>query len=220
MSVIPYTPADFSFCWADVLAVIKREPGWIWLQHLDLLKNDGESVSVAPTLVPYIVQSSPKSRPISQQELDDRLAAQNAMANLAEEYVVTIEKARLRNAGLDDLAEGVYRASLVDVGAGFDVLSFDVDGIRRRIEVKASAGPRRSFFISKNEIAKAREYGNSYWLAWLSFCERLPGGPIQISWFQDPARILDGTDSPWELVAHEFLVKRICDDSPFILTEE
>ena len=39
----------------------------------------------------------------------------------------------------------------------FDILSFEVNGTPRHIEVKSSAGPRLFFVLTQNEYETARE---------------------------------------------------------------
>ena len=213
---VPFTSTDLQFKWDLTPQEMRREVGWILLQQLGLCLNDGENVELSVALAPYIVQTPPANRPMSQRELDERLIAQREMALLAEQHIVRIEQERLRTAGNDDLASGVYRISEEDVEAGFDVLSFEFDGRSRRIEVKASAGPRERFFISRNELSKASEYGETYWIAWLSFSERLPDGQVEVNWFRNPTRILELEAGPWQLVPDHFMVLRVGDDSQYI----
>jgi hypothetical protein len=152
---------------------------------------------------------------MSQAELEERLKVQGERAALAEKHVVKLEQERLRNSGHDELAEGVYRISPDDVTAGYDVHSFELSGQRKYIEVKASVGPRCRFFLSINELNKGRQYGESYWLAWIGFAERLPDGPVDTAWFRNPMTMLDLDGGPWEIAADGFVVARRDDDSLF-----
>ncbi|HYE95615.1 MAG TPA: DUF3883 domain-containing protein [Rubricoccaceae bacterium] len=83
---------------------------------------------------------------------------------LGEERVLESERQRLREAGRQDLAGQVLHVALEDVGAGYDVLSFEPDGDSRYIEVKATRSSRSSFEITSNELNTARRLGASYWL--------------------------------------------------------
>ncbi len=48
-------------------------------------------------------------------------------------------------------------------GAGYDILSYRVDGTRRHIEVKTTTGPSTSdFFISANEVKFSQTNADSY----------------------------------------------------------
>ena len=77
---------------------------------------------------------------MSQTELEERLRLQRDRAALAEEYVLNLERERLRAAGKGELADEATRVSIDDVMAGFDIRSFEVTGPPRHIEVKSSAG--------------------------------------------------------------------------------
>lgn len=76
-----------------------------------------------------------------------------------EEFVIEIERRRLTNAARRDLARKIrWIASEEGDGAGYDVLSFDVSGQERLLEVKTTNGSARTpFFLSRNECAVAME---------------------------------------------------------------
>lgn len=149
---IPFTGQQFKFDWAQIPSACRKEVGWIWLQQLGLCQNDGMTVEISPMLAPYVAQSVPRGRPIPLQELERRLAMQARMASDAEEFIVLTEKDRLSRLGKNELAQNVHRVSSDDVTAGYDILSFETDGRIRRIEVKASAGPRLEFFICATKL--------------------------------------------------------------------
>ena len=72
---------------------------------------------------------------------------------VGEEFVLKVEKAKLVALGKGDLAGDVRRISLVDDGAGYDILSFDEEGRERFIEVKTTAGVAEiPFYITPNEL--------------------------------------------------------------------
>jgi hypothetical protein len=52
----------------------------------------------------------------------------------------------------------------VNDGAGFDILSYEENGMKRRIEVKATSGEclDGGFYISSNELEKAAALENYY----------------------------------------------------------
>lgn len=81
--------------------------------------------------------------------------ARNASLGLAgEEFVVKFERWRLITKGFERLADKVeHVAQTKGDGLGFDVLSYDVTGAERFIEVKTTAfGKETPFFISKGEV--------------------------------------------------------------------
>ncbi|SFH58841.1 protein of unknown function [Nitrosospira sp. Nsp14] len=95
-----------------------------------------------------------------------------------EKLVLQYEINMLNAAKREDLADEVKHVALYDASAGFDILSFQPDGARKRIEVKTTQGPRSTpFFISLNEVLASREDQNSYWIYRLfHFCS--PGDQV------------------------------------------
>lgn len=79
-----------------------------------------------------------------------------------EVLVVELEKRRLIEAGRKDLADKIDHIAQRDDSAGFDISSFDKNGKQRPIEVKAteSANLTQGFFISDNELQKAKTLPN------------------------------------------------------------
>ena len=85
--------------WCYVPFIDKRNSAWIWLQQLGLGHHDGVALQLTRHLEPYVLDAGFGSVPLSQAELDLRLLAQRRRAVLAEDYVVLLEKARLRAIG-------------------------------------------------------------------------------------------------------------------------
>jgi hypothetical protein len=86
----------------------------------------------------------------------------------AEIWVLQDEKKRLAN--FPDLLIKIQLLSQISVNAGFDILSFEGlfsgngDPIHRYIEVKAVRKSAPRFYWSVNEIKKAKELKELYWL--------------------------------------------------------
>lgn len=83
---------------------------------------------------------------------------------LGEQFVFEMEKQRLIEDGRDDLAEAVQHVSLFDCGAGYDILSFELDGRPRYIECKTTTGYSMKFEITLNEWNMAKKYREQYFL--------------------------------------------------------
>ena len=92
--------------------------------------------------------------------------ASNRKLGLAGEKWVLKDEIRLLNiAGRQDLAQKVKHVALFDSSAGYDIISFDVDGTQKKIEVKTTKGSRSTpFFISINEVLTSSEHPEDYWL--------------------------------------------------------
>lgn len=83
---------------------------------------------------------------------------------LGEQLVVAFEQRHLRESGHPDLADRVRWVARDDGDClGYDVLSFDVAGGERHIEVKTTAlGAQTSFYISSAELEFARSHPMSF----------------------------------------------------------
>ncbi len=99
-----------------------------------------------------------------------------ALGKAGEERVLKHERDALTAAGRDDLAHQIHWISCEDGdGAGYDIASFDADGLQRLIEVKTKSGWERTpFHISRNELAVADERREEWCLFRLWNFARLP----------------------------------------------
>ncbi len=88
-----------------------------------------------------------------------REAYNSSLGRAGEELVVRFEQHRLIHAGLGKLAERVeHVARTQGDGLGFDVLSFDLEGRERFIEVKTTRFAKETpFYISSGEVRFARQ---------------------------------------------------------------
>lgn len=93
-------------------------------------------------------------------------ARNRSLGKAGEEFVLEFERTRLERAGKSNLADRVeHIAVTVGDGAGFDVRSFELNGVDRLIEVKTTAnGKLIPFFLSRNEIKFSRSKSESYYL--------------------------------------------------------
>lgn len=81
-----------------------------------------------------------------------------------EKLVLIAEIKSLTEANRSDLAEKVVHVSVVEGdGAGYDILSFDIKGQEKYIEVKTTKGPATTdFFISPNELEFSTQHAEDY----------------------------------------------------------
>ncbi len=82
-----------------------------------------------------------------------------SLGKAGEAFVVDLERRHLTEADRPDLARKVRWIATEDGdGAGYDVLSFNIEGQARLIEVKTTNGSARTpFFITRNECSLAAE---------------------------------------------------------------
>lgn len=86
------------------------------------------------------------------------------LGDRGEKIVMDLEKKRLEDAGRKDLAKKIDQVSHKSDALGYDVLSFETNGIKRFIEVKATrskVGPA-NFFFTANELRTAKETNNYF----------------------------------------------------------
>ncbi len=115
----------------------------------------------------------------------------NLRARVAEEYVVKYEQSRLHLARRNDLSKLVKRISEYNVGAGYDVRSFDSDGSTRYIEVKSATNLQVQFFWSTFEMQFAREHCSEYWIYFVPRAQDLPNLEHGLVTLKDPLKLLD-----------------------------
>jgi hypothetical protein len=187
-------------------------PAWYWLQQLRLAEHEKGRLVLDPCLSALIVTTAPARRVVSPEELEERLSLQKERACLAEDYVYGLEKLRLAEAGAAHLADDITLVARIDVAAGYDILSFEVSGAPRYIEVKSCAGRRTSFHLTPNERGAAGRERFAYWLAWVGWAMRLPHEAPEVAWFQDPSPLFDGSDPAWSVEPDGLLVRRVGND--------
>jgi hypothetical protein len=83
---------------------------------------------------------------------------------LGEEFALNYERRMLRRAGRQALADGVRWVSQESVGEGYDILSFEITGDEKWIEVKSTTGTSRSFEMSDYEWRTCCSAGRKYYI--------------------------------------------------------
>jgi hypothetical protein len=105
-----------------------------------------------------------KKRKITPEEFLKIKSIMEENGQLGEEHVLKAERARLRRADRADLAAKISWISQESIAEGYDILSFEVTGEEKFIEVKATAGKQNTFEMSDNEWQKACELGEQYYI--------------------------------------------------------
>src|ERR1700733_12442603 len=137
--------------------------------HRDILEQIPASPS-SPTLpgdvfvgAPNLLMPNPVPEPLRRliRKFDpvERDHRNRALGKVGEQFVIDVERRNLTHAGRPDLARKVrWIAAEEGDGAGYDVLSFDLWGRERLLEVKTTNGTARTpFFLTRNECALAAE---------------------------------------------------------------
>jgi len=86
------------------------------------------------------------------------------LGDRGEKIVLELERKFLSKMDRSDLAKKVDRVSLKSDSYGYDIISFDVDGKEKLIEVKATSSKvgTANFFFTANELEAAQENKNYY----------------------------------------------------------
>lgn len=111
----------------------------------------------------------------SLEQLKKQLREKEIQGEISEQFVLDYERKRL---GVSDKNNKIKRISIIDVSAGFDILSFNNNQSKdydRFIEVKSYNGVEH-FYWSENEIEKAKLYDDKYYIYLVNFQElKTPG---------------------------------------------
>lgn len=127
---------------------------------ITLLKDNRYLVN---TVLDQALKKPQNSKKITEAQLKIKLQKLAEQGERGELFVLDFEKRRITR---PDLQKDIKRISLIDVSAGFDIVSFNSNEsqkIDRFIEVKTFCGLQH-FIWSRNEIQNARIMGNSYFL--------------------------------------------------------
>jgi hypothetical protein len=91
-------------------------------------------------------------------------AANRKLGRQGELFVLRYERDRLRNGGFPHLADRVVDvAGTLGDGAGYDILSYALDGTERYLEVKTTSGSIRTpFLLTTNEVACSQTFSDKY----------------------------------------------------------
>ena len=161
------------------------------LYELDILEKKDTTVEINTKYFQIIKKSQKK---ITQDQLEKQLQNWKITGDIGEEIVLIFEKNRLKKEGHITESEKVERISDENANAGYDIESFlEHQGNMHEIyiEVKASTEKEFAFYWSANELEKAKEYGEKYWIYFVPEIDvktrSSPREPIKI---QNPAETI------------------------------
>lgn len=104
-------------------------------------------------------------------QLENQLENWKVIGDIAEEIVLNYEQKRLKNNDHISESKKVKRISIEYTNAGYDIESFNEEQgtiYQIYIEVKGSTEKELDFYLSSNELEKAKEYGEKYWIYFVS----------------------------------------------------
>lgn len=160
------------------------------------------SYLLSESFLQIINENIEKSHRMDEQKLFEMLELQRHNGEQGELFVLKYEINRLSNhKNLDN----VKRISLIDVGAGYDIASYNSilsQSLDRFIEVKTYTG-KPHFFWSRNEISMARLRPKNYFLYLVNLDEiNIPNYEPQI--ISDPSGYFENSEV-WTITAQSFL---------------
>ncbi|MHB8070600.1 MAG: protein NO VEIN domain-containing protein [Candidatus Cryosericum sp.] len=148
-------------------------------------------------------------RKMTLENLRARVLADEEAGELAEQYVLAYEERRINN---PDKASRVKRISMIDVCAGYDIISFegaDSDSYDRFVEVKA-VSKNNGFYWSKNELDAARLNGSHYHLCLVDL-GKIGDCSYEPYVVTDPATVLTDSEE-WLLEPQSYFVQQVFRD--------
>jgi hypothetical protein len=112
--------------------------------------------------MPPMQRTTPERGGAGTDDFERRQKQLRRIGDRGEAVVLELEKKRLIDAGKRELARRIVHVSQRNTGAGYDILSFDIDGSERPIEVKSTSAGNLSggFYISSNELDKSESLPN------------------------------------------------------------
>lgn len=135
------------------------------LYEVGFLEKRHDTVEINPKYMHLVYGDQTK---ITQKQIDAHLQIQKTVGEIGEELALAFEIDRLTVEGCLVEASKVSRISSEFANAGYDIESFvkGKDGrmCRAYIEVKGSVGTAVDFYWSVNEIKKAKECKENYWI--------------------------------------------------------
>jgi hypothetical protein len=164
------------------------------LRSLGVVLETDAVLSVAPRYVAPVVRLLADRHGATDEDLGKALLADRKLGAQAEEAVLEYERKRLRALGRDAEASLVRRISQLDVGAGYDIQSYDGDkplfDYDRFIEVKASQADELRFYWTANERRVAEKLGSRYWIYFVGNFRSNQADQIAPIMIRDPANRL------------------------------
>ncbi|MGK7924004.1 MAG: DUF3883 domain-containing protein [Spirulina sp.] len=119
--------------------------------------NESESESIGKEILG-------DSTIVTPQEFSKKQKEAAELGEQGENFVFEYEKKLLIKHKLKHLAERVKWIARDNVAAGYDVLSFDLYGREKYIEVKTSKLNILGFYLTENELNTAKKLGSAYWI--------------------------------------------------------
>jgi hypothetical protein len=193
--------ASGEIMWSAIDSEPLGEIEWLrdHLVQLGVLTATEHLFRVAPDYKETVSQFLDGGGDFTEQQMEISLREKRLLGSIAESFVFNFEKKRLLSLGHKLESACVQQISKLRVNAGFDVSSFDgaSKGLahNRFIEVKGSGKTTVRFVWTRNEMQKASDLGDKYWIYFVGGIERnnnlVTREPVML---QNPHAILKPND--------------------------
>ena len=162
-----------------------------------------ESHEVLRLVIAKVEEAQTKTGGITPEALRRLIERKRIVGEKSEAFALKYENSRLDELGITRRA---LQVSLLDVSKGFDLMSYESANsptYDRCIEVKTfNTG---TFYLSKNELLKAKELSNRYYIYLVATSS---GGTVSVEMIKNPAEeILDLVH--WGIEPSQYVVTRI-----------
>lgn len=175
--------------WIDQIALAAVEQPAVVPEHIDFSRIKAE----APAREETVKQDLPPSFKALKRDYLEREAANQSLGSSGEEFALRFEHWRLVASGQEKLADRIEHVSKTQGdGLGFDILSFNLDGSERFIEVKTTTfGRETPFFLSDRELVRSRVSKDDFHLYRIFEFRKQPRlfdlpGPLDVKCHLDP----------------------------------
>lgn len=136
--------------------------------EVGLLESNINEISIELVATPNEKSKDKTQKKITPTSVDfiDKEIRNKQLGYLGELFIKNSEIAYLKEKGKPDLAKLVDHVSVtIGDGLGYDILSFDLNGNEKKIEVKTTRGDiTRPFYITKNEVEVSANNPTNYFL--------------------------------------------------------
>jgi len=136
--------------------------------EVGLLESNINEISIELVATPKGVDQNKAPKKITPTTVDfiEKEIRNKQLGFLGELFILKNEIAYLNKQGKSDLAKRVDHVSVtIGDGLGYDILSFDLNGDEKKIEVKTTRGDiTRPFYITRNEVDVSVSNSDNYYL--------------------------------------------------------
>lgn len=178
--------------------------GILYAQDLNIIVNKKYSQ--------FVYELTTDRKIISEQRLEQLLIENRILGADGENAIVEFEKKRLIKLGKNIQADLVRRISTSNVGAGYDIESFNgtTNDVfpNRFIEAKATSGDYICFYWTINERKVAKEKKEKYWIYILTNFKNEKSYQLLPIMIQNPENVIPKNDS-FLIEINKYLISEI-----------